>query len=61
MIELAKYILPKMSFDEQLFIKELKKYNEWTKNINPGELKEWSEVNFGNKFGKSIKLVFNKN
>jgi len=59
MIELAKYVLPKMSFDESLFLKEMKKFYEWTRNEYPDELKTWCMHNFREKFGEKIILIFN--
>jgi len=61
MLDLAKYILDKISFDENLFIKELKKFIEWTKNEDLDELKDWCFLKYGNVYGRIMINVFNSN
>ena len=59
MLELAKKILKKVSFDPFLFRKELKKSLKW---IHDGEdlkrFKDWCQKEFGSKYPLILKEVF---
>lgn len=59
MVELSKKILMKVSFDPNLFQKELGKALQW---INDKEeiilLKEWCQAEFGRKYPKILKKAF---
>jgi hypothetical protein len=59
MLELAKKILQKVSFDPQLFRKELIKSLRW---IRDGEelnrFKEWCQFEFGSKYPAILQEVF---
>lgn len=61
MIELSKKILIKVSFDRQLFHKELKKALKWIKDTDElQDFKEWCIVEFGHLYPSIIKRVFLK-
>ena len=59
MLELAKKILKKVSFDPNLFRKELIKSLKW---IHDGDelkrFKEWCQLEFGTKYPLILKEVF---
>jgi hypothetical protein len=59
MVELSKKILMKVSFDAQLFQKELAKALQW---INDQEeillLREWCLQEFGKKYPKILQKAF---
>jgi argininosuccinate lyase len=60
MLELSKQILQKVSFDRELFKKELRKSIAW---INPNErsdLKEWCLTTFGMVYQDLILDVFDR-
>jgi hypothetical protein len=60
MLELSKQILQKVSFDRELFKKELRKSISW---INPNErsdLKEWCLATFGMVYKDLILDVFDR-
>lgn len=58
MIDFAKFILVRMSFDENLFINELKKLINWSKGENIDELKDWCIQNYTGLFKKDISKLF---
>ena len=60
MVELSKKILIKVSFDQYLFQKELKKAVRWIKDSEElRSFKEWCVIEFGNLYPSTIKAVFN--
>jgi len=59
MLEFSKCILDKMSFDENLFMKELRKLIIWSQNEKTNELRDWCVINYGNIYGDKIIDVFN--
>jgi len=59
MLELAKNILQKVSFDPSLFKKELLKAIKWLESKDEvGMLKEWCNHNFGTSYSSILKEVF---
>lgn len=59
MLELAKNILQKVSFDPSLFKKELLKAIKWLESKDEvGVLKEWCNHNFGKSYPSILKEVF---
>jgi len=59
MLELAKKILKKVSFDPQLFRKELIKSLRWiTDNEDLRKFKEWCLQEFGSKYPAILQEVF---
>lgn len=50
MLEYTKSILEKISFSEELFIKEYKKSLRWLPRTEVLELKTWIRANFKNEF-----------
>lgn len=58
MLEFAKSILVRVSFDENLFLKELRKLIIWSNNENVEELKHWCKDTFGNQYGPGIEKAF---
>lgn len=58
MLELSKQILEKVSFDRNLFKKELKKSLAWIKPQERPHLKTWCIATFGAMHGDVIKDVF---
>ncbi len=60
MVELSKKILIKVSFDQYLFQKELKKSVRWIKDSEElRSFKEWCVIEFGHLYPTVIKSVFN--
>jgi len=47
MLEYAKTIIQKVSFNKTLMVKELKKALRWLNEKEKAELSEWASVNFG--------------
>ena len=47
MLEYAKVLLPKVSFNKELFSKELKKCIQWVEKDQVMELYSWCYLNFG--------------
>lgn len=47
MLEYAKTIIQKVSFNKPLMVKELKKAMSWLNEQEKAELTEWASVNFG--------------
>lgn len=61
MIELSKKILTKVSFDRQLFQKELIKSLQWLSNTEElQDFKEWCIIEFGHLYPSILKKVFQK-
>ncbi|RFC55774.1 hypothetical protein DXU93_02225 [Brumimicrobium aurantiacum] len=61
MIELSKNILTKVSFDKQLFQKELEKSIKWiNKSEDLHSFREWCMIEFGHLYPSVLKKVFNK-
>ncbi|WP_299202257.1 hypothetical protein [Brumimicrobium sp.] len=61
MIELSKNILTKVSFDRQLFQKELEKSVQWiSKSEDLQSFKEWCMIEFGHLYPTVLKKVFYK-
>lgn len=58
MLDFAKSILIRVSFDENLFLKELRKLIIWSNNENIDELKDWCKYTFGHQYGESIETTF---
>jgi hypothetical protein len=60
MVELSKKILIKVSFDQYLFQKELKKAVRWIKDSDElHSFKQWCVLEFGHLYPSAIKSVFN--
>lgn len=60
MLQYTKFILHKMSFDQILFEKELRKAIGLMTDEERLDLKAWCIIQFGEKFQDTISLVFNK-
>jgi len=58
MLELSKLVLQKVSFDKNLFNKELGKSLVWIKGEDRPKFKNWVKEKYGNSFGKEISQVF---
>lgn len=58
MLDYAKTILPKVSFDRDLFRKELRKCISWVEKEQVDELYRWCNANFGKKFPEIIMEAF---
>ena len=59
MFELSKRILEKVSFDKNLFRKELGKAIKWVKPDEKIVLKVWCLATFGHQYQEEIMEVFN--
>ena len=59
MLELSKLVLQKVSFDSNLFQKELRKSLNWLKSEDRKQFKTWVTNKFGKSFSKEISKVFN--
>ncbi len=57
MLEYTKKILISVSFDKQLFSKELLKAKKWLKKEELLVLKTWCMINLGNEFSEIIHQV----
>lgn len=60
MLELSKLVLQKVSFDRNLFKKELGKSLKWIKKDERNQLKNWVMSKYGNSFKKEITQVFSQ-
>ena len=61
MVELSKNILTKVSFDRQLFQKELEKSVRWiSKSEDLQSFKEWCMIEFGHLYPSVLRKVFYK-
>lgn len=59
MLELTKNILTKVSFDAQLFKKELEKALKWITDAEEiKKFKDWCITEFGSKYPSIIKSAF---
>lgn len=58
MFEYSKEILTKVSFDKNLFKKELRKAIKWLKYDERKMLMIWCLATFGNKYGDVISQAF---
>jgi len=58
MLELSKKVLTKVSFDRNLFRKELLKFKSWLKPKELLALKAWCLTTFGNDYREIILEVF---
>jgi len=58
MLEYAKVILPKFSFSEELFQKELLKCINWVEPVERGKLHKWVTENFAGEFPDIIENAF---
>lgn len=61
MIDFAKFILVRMSFDENLFKKELRKLIIWSKDENTDELKDWCVKNYNGLIKNELNQLFSAN
>jgi hypothetical protein len=59
MLEFSKNVLEKVSFDRNLFYKELVKAARWVKPDEKLLLKAWCIATFGHVYGDVIRDVFN--
>ncbi len=60
MLKLSKEILQKVSFDKELFAKELRKAITWVNQDEKIHLKAWCLVTFGTLYSDIILDVFDK-
>lgn len=60
MFEYTKQILLKVSFDKNLFSKELKKATRWLKKEEISHLKMWCVATFGHLYSDVIMDAFKK-
>ena len=60
MLDYSKTILEKVSFDQQLFKKELEKASKDLNSVELTSLKEWCFTMFGNRYKKLLSDHFNK-
>lgn len=61
MLELSKKILKKVSFDKDLFIKELRKSVNWmTSTEELRKFENWCYSNFNHLYRNDMELIFNK-
>lgn len=58
MLEFSKHILKSVSFDKNLFRKELTKILNWAKPDEALLLKAWCIATFGHLYGDVIREVF---
>jgi len=58
MLEYAKVILPKVSFNKRLFRKELNKCLKWIEPEEVQELREWCYKNFKCQYPDVLEEVF---
>ncbi len=60
MLEFTKVVLKKVSFDADLFRKELAKSIEWLNNSEKKQLRAWCLAYFGANYHQTIQEVFNQ-
>lgn len=60
MLELCKEILTKVSFDQALFQKELKKALKWINKEEVEGFKKWCVKTFGKQHPNILKVAFKK-
>jgi hypothetical protein len=58
MLEFCKEVLTKVSFDQMLFRKELKKAIRWLKQMELVQLKNWCLEHFGSQYREIILSEF---
>lgn len=58
MLEHQKVLLEKLSYDRELFRKEIVKSFKWLKSSEITKLYKWLRVNFGNTHGDIIREAF---
>ena len=58
MLDYAKTILTKVSFDAQLFEKELMKALRWLMPVEVSELKRWCFAKYGHLYGSLLNKCF---
>ena len=58
MLDYAKIILPKVSFSEELFKKELSKCIKWVEGDELQQLHDWCYKNFKNNYAEILDEVF---
>ena len=58
MLEFCKSVLSKVSFDRQLFAKELKKSVRWLKGEELKALRDWCLGRYGSRYGNLINDTF---
>jgi hypothetical protein len=59
MLEFSKLILDKMSFNENLFMKELRKIIIWSDASETDKLRDWCNENYESIYGEKINEAFN--
>ena len=59
MLELTKVVLRSVSFDKNLFKKELVKAKRWLKNEEVLALKAWCLATFGAEYAATVQEAFN--
>ncbi len=59
MLKYTEIVLQKVSFNKELFNKELRKSLKWLKNEEVKVLRSWCVMNYGNTYGDVIFDVFN--
>ncbi len=57
MLEYGKFILQKVSFDNNLFMKELRKIKSWMRQEESRELDQWCRSRYSNLFLPSVKIT----
>lgn len=57
-LDFVKLVLEKVSFDKNLFVKELKKSIEWLNQHDQTLLYRWCIQQFGSRYGTDIQEVF---
>lgn len=60
MLEFCKHIVMQVSFDSELFRKELSKAITWLKAEEVNLFKAWCLATFGSRYGDILKQVFEK-
>ena len=58
MLEYTKTVLQKVSFDQSLFKKELKKSIKWLRKEEALTLYTWCMLTFGDTYGELIRDIF---
>jgi len=58
MLEYTKTILQKVSFDQSLFQKELRKSVKWLRKEEAMTLYAWCMITFGDTYGELIRDIF---
>jgi len=58
MLEFSKLILDRMTFNENLFMKELRKLIIWSDKESTDTLKDWCNENYGSIYGDKINDAF---